>query len=108
MDRVSVSTMPGEENIIAPTLSLIEHEFLLKSEGIVTSHKNSVMILIKKVEENARCNFLIKFREMGSFTMKFIAEYKVAQSELYDDPALLTYTGPISIQVKKPFEIKYE
>jgi hypothetical protein len=100
--------MPGEENIIAPTLSLIDHEFLLKSEGVTTSHKNSVMIIIKKVEEKANCSFLIKFRETGSFTIKIVAEYKVAQSELYDDPALLTFTGQIAIQVKKPFDIKYE
>ncbi len=113
IDRLSISSVPGglndEANSDAPRLSLVDHEILLKREGVISSHQNSVVITLKHLDEGyAKCNFLIKFSEIGAFSLKLMAEYIVTKQEIYDDAASMIHNGGLTIEAKKPFEIKHE
>jgi hypothetical protein len=93
------------------TLSLVDHEIVTKNgDGTLTKHQNSVLMKLNKIDSSSPVifQFLIKFNDSGTFSIKFDADYKILKREIYDDTSSMRYSGQISIDVKAPFNIKHE
>jgi hypothetical protein len=115
IEDVNISQIGDELNMNDKhlNLSLFDHDIITRNQsGDLSHHQNDLSIRISKVDfesgNKIKCNFLVKINDPGKYSIKMSADYKIMRKEIYDDTSNMKYNGMINLEVKIPFEIKYE
>lgn len=108
-----INTLDGNMSLMEnPAITLISHDIIVKNkneEKVSYVHmKNSIAFSFASIEENEKCEFLIKFNDKGNYYIILEADYKIIKKEILDDFSLMKHSGEITIEVVHAFTPKFE
>lgn len=70
--------------------------------------KNNCTFNFSSIDENEKCEFLVKFNDKGNYFVILDAEYKIIKKEILDDFSLMKYSGGTHVEVVNAFINKFE
>lgn len=107
----------SSENLLSP----VNHEIIIHKSKISISNrennieKNNFLVLktncsfsFNSIEENEKCEFLVKFGDKGNYYIILDAEYKIIKKEILDDFSIMKNTGETHVEVVNAFINKFE
>lgn len=115
------SNIHYSENLISP----VNHEIIIhkgksnqssdQPENQVDSQNNNFKVLktncsftFNSIEDNEKCEFLVKFGDKGNYYIILDAEYKIIKKEILDDFSVMKNTGETHVEVVNAFINKFE
>jgi hypothetical protein len=86
----------------------INHEFVTKEKGHSVKHIHTLTINLNNLTKDEVTNFLVRFNELGNFTIRMEIEYRIHKNDAFEDYCLLKYTDVIRFEVIDPFVSRFD